>query len=132
MEVLDPSVSRDDQPLCVNDFLEKGLFSIFSYHINRITICLNIFFRDFVCNRFFGSIKNLQKPPELREGIVWKQRIGRTIHKLSTILSAVKFSEYIILRELHRSKLYFEAFFNNYFFILKTRYNYASRIFIYL
>ncbi|CAD1479271.1 unnamed protein product, partial [Heterotrigona itama] len=23
MEVLDPSVSRDDQPLCVNDSLEK-------------------------------------------------------------------------------------------------------------
>lgn len=34
MEVLDPSISRDDQPLCVNDSLEKGMFLIFFYYIN--------------------------------------------------------------------------------------------------
>lgn len=47
MEVLDPSISRDDQPLCVNDFLEKGIFLIFCYYINctiYFHLYINIFF----------------------------------------------------------------------------------------
>lgn len=51
MEVLDPSISRDDQPLCVNDFLEKGMFLIFYYYINctiYFHLYINIFFNEYV------------------------------------------------------------------------------------
>lgn len=40
MEVLDPSVTRDDLPLCVNDYLEKGTF-IMSYI--RLFIYVHLF-----------------------------------------------------------------------------------------
>ena len=52
MEVLDPSISRDDQPLCVNDFLEKGMFLIFCYYINY-TIYFHLYINFFFLINMF-------------------------------------------------------------------------------
>lgn len=63
MEVLDPSISRDDQPLCVNDFLEKGMFLIFCYYINYTIyfhLYINFFFNKYVY--IIVSLRYFQKP----------------------------------------------------------------------
>lgn len=92
MEVLDPSVSRDDQPLCINDSLEKGLLLIFHSYIYSKHFSLR------VIEIFYLTIMLTVVSCVTLKGIVWKQRIDRARHEPTTYaLSAVKASGYVIL-----------------------------------
>jgi len=67
MEVLDPSVSRDDQPLCVNDSLERGnAYSLVERVCNVVTR-----YPSRVIARC--SLPRARKVDVARR-IVWKQR----------------------------------------------------------